>query len=637
MSDPANETAVDPTAALASDYVQKRIAGEEADLDWYLERLQDDAERTRFRLMVDGANRIESLLPRQIREGRVLGGRYRIDGELGTGGMGKVFSARDLQLKRDVAVKVLGSLDTDEVDLGRLFARESQLLASLRHPGIVTVHEAAQDGDVQYFVMERVEGVSLDRLLERLKGEKGEPRPAPSSGLDLRAALEMKLQDGGRDLLLDEPWSDCVTRIMIEVARTMEAAHGQGVIHRDLKPGNVMLKGDGHPVLLDFGLGGSLQHETGDLTRRLFGSAAYLAPEQAESGQVGSDVRTDVYQLGLLLYEFLTLRRTFPGEDLSAVLRAVEQGRFKRPRQLRPDIPRDLEAICLKAMELNPARRYSSAREFRADLERHLGARERPRAAGGGPATLLLRDSRYFLRRHKVAAAVASALIVGLICGLAFFGGAEPAGVSMRLVTWNDVEERVNTNPVAVRAGEILGVDIEATGPRWVYAYAVFGSRDNRHQFISPVRPLDEQTGELTGDYERRAEAGSSRFFYSYASQPFEGLVVFALEEPEPILKDWLESMQEECDRAQDNGVSFSQARAHLLSLLDDQGGRRGGRPPREWTERRKEAARKSAERVHRMQESPGTPLFFDHLEHREFFLPLQEQGDSEDRGDRED
>ena len=619
MSYRADETAGDPTATLATEYVQKRIAGEEADLDWYLERLQDEGERTRFRLLIDGADRIEGLLPRQIREGRVLAGRYRIDGELGTGGMGKVFSARDLRLKRDVAIKVLGTLDSADVDLGQLFARESELLASLQHPGIVSIHEAAREGDVQYFVMDRVEGVSLDRLLDRLRGKGGEPKPPPRTGLDLRAALDLKRPEGGRDLLLDESWSDCVARVMIEVVRTMEAAHGQGVIHRDLKPGNVMLKGDGMPVLLDFGLGGTLQQETGDLTRRLFGSAAYLAPEQAESGQVGSDVRTDVYQLGLLLYEFLTLRRAFPGDDLSAVLRAVEKGEFRRPRQQRPDLTRGLEAICLKAIELRPSRRYRSARDFRADLERYLGGQERPEAVGGGVVTLLLRDSRYLLRRHKVAVSVAAALLVGLISGLILFGGESARQVRMQPVTWNADQELINTHATTVRSGEILGVDVTVTGPRWIYAYAVFGPESNPTELISPVRPLDLKTGDPVEEYSRHIESGADRIFYSYASQPREGLVVFALEQPNPILEAWLESMQEDCDAGLVSGISFSRASTHLKALIEPA---RGGRPPAGWSERLKDRARQSIERI---QEAPGTALFFDDLEHQTFFLTLQD------------
>ena len=335
----------DPAATLAAEYVQRRIAGEEADMEWYLEKLRDATERTRFRKFVVGAERVDGLLPRQVREGRILSDRYRIDGELGAGGMGTVFAAQDLKLKRRVAIKVLGALDSDDLDLGSLFKRESELLASLQHPGIVAIFEAARDGDVQYFVMELVEGVSLNRLIDRLSEDaKGAPR-TPRSGEDLRAALKLPAPQGGRDLFLNEPYPRTVARIMAELARTLEAAHSKGVIHRDLKPGNVMLQGDGMPVVLDFGLGGNLQKETGDLTRRLFGSAAYLAPEQAESGEVGSDVRSDIYQLGLLLYELLTLRRAFPGDDLSAVLRAVARGEFVKPRRLRRDIPRDLEAI----------------------------------------------------------------------------------------------------------------------------------------------------------------------------------------------------------------------------------------------------------------------------------------------------
>ncbi|MFH0947094.1 MAG: serine/threonine-protein kinase [Planctomycetota bacterium] len=603
----------DPAATLAAEYVQRRIAGKEASMEWYLEKLRDATERTRFRKLVVGAERVDGLLPRQVREGRILSDRYRIEGELGAGGMGKVFAAQDLKLKRRVAVKVLGALDSDDLDLGSLFKRESELLASLQHPGIVAIHEAARDGDVQYFVMELVEGVSLNRLIERL-AEKGQGGPrTPHSGEDLRAVLNLKVPEGGRDLLRDEPYPRTVARIMVELTRTLEAAHAKGVIHRDLKPGNVMLQGDGMPVVLDFGLGGNLQQETGDLTRRLFGSAAYLAPEQAESGEVGADVRADVYQMGLLLYELLTLRRAFPGEDLSAVLRAVGRGDFIKPRRHRRDIPRDLEAICLKAMELYPARRYASAAEFRTDLERFLSGEARPKAVSGGAVQLLFRDGRYLLRRHRVAAAVACALVVGLLAGTIFLRGGSSDATRMRPITWVEGAAGFKVKPACIHQHEFLGVEVETREPRWIYAYAVFGPKDDRYRFVAPVRPYEGQGKKPP--FPRYVESGPARILYSYATTEMEGLVVFALEERHELLEQWLESMESECAEPNpDRGITLAKARRYLDELRNA----RGGAAPPDLHVRPGDLKRSLD-----AEGRSGPVLPFSELGPREFFLQL--------------
>lgn len=192
---------------------------------------------------------------------------------------------------------------------------------------------------------------------------------------------------------------------------------------RDLKPGNLMLRGDATPIVLDFGLGGRMEGEAGELTRRLFGSAWYVAPEQVRAGETGSDPRSDIYQLGLLLYEFLTLRRAFPGDDVSAVLRQIDIGAFQKPRKLNRGIPVDLEATTLKAMELRPDRRYQTAREFREDLERFLSGMGRPTAVSGGVLSLFLRDGRYLLRRNKLSALIVLALTLGVALGSLFIEG----------------------------------------------------------------------------------------------------------------------------------------------------------------------------------------------------------------------
>lgn len=610
-----NQGQDDQVALLAADYIQRQLSGEEANLDRYLERLDVEAERTRFRELISGAERIQGMLPRQVQEGRILSDRYRIDSELGAGGMGKVFAATDFKLKRRVAVKVLGTFDTSDLDMGELFARESELLASLQHPGIVSIHEAAREGDVQYLVMDLVEGVSVNKLLDRVRRVVGEEGEVPRSGREFRTALRLPVPDGSRDLISDESWSRTVSRVMAEVIRTIEAAHSQGVVHRDLKPGNVMVKGDGTPVVLDFGLAGKLNREASELTRRLFGSAAYVAPEQVRQGQAGADTRSDIYQLGLMLYEMLTLHQAFSGDDISKVLEDIGTGRFVRPRKINPQIPVELEAICLMAMELDSNRRYQSAQEFRTDLELFLSGLGRPRAVSGGRVTLLVRDSRYFARRHRRPVQIIAALFVGMLLALPFL--TDP-GPEVRGVTWSKAGEETIYNPQFVRKGDLLGVEIDSDELVYVYGYALSGPPESPHQTIVPVRPVDSDPGQ----WEFRFEAGSRVLPMSVASAPREGIVVFVLEEQDEPLRLWLEKLAAQAEGSLagiEGGVTMDFARSALdsLAMIKRGGTPDGGLTPEE--RRRLRAAIDASKKV------DGLDLPFQELDPITLFLAVRD------------
>lgn len=407
---------------LAGEYVARVQNGEVVDLDALASSLPSEESRTALREVVEDTQRLVTLFPVHVRGGTLLSGRYRIGAELGSGGMGKVFTGHDLQLDREVAVKVLATFQSETLDSREQFAREARNQARFHHENVVTIHECGRDDDVDYIVMDLVDGTSVADVITRTR-ERG---AQPLDGSALRAAVARPVPEGGDDLI-DDSWWRSVARIVAQVARALEAAHAHGLVHRDIKPQNIMLRGGGSPMLLDFGLAGA-GGEAGDVTRGLFGSAAYLAPEQVERESVGHDVRADVYQLGAVLYELLTLQRAFPGSNVPSILERIKRGDLRPPRELLPRVPSALEAICLCALERDPERRYPSARALREDLERFLRD-EVPVAARGGAASRWLWRGRRFARRPGALVSAAAVLLAAVTGWYAFTAPAERAPV----------------------------------------------------------------------------------------------------------------------------------------------------------------------------------------------------------------
>ncbi len=312
-------------------------------------------------------------------------GKYVLLGELGRGGMGVVYRARQHGLDRVVALKTLPPSAGAMPEARQRFLREARACGKLKHPNIVAVHEVGEAEGLPYFAMEYVEGASLDRTLRQ-----GPPSPA-------KAAAWIR-----------------------DLARALECAHAQGVLHRDLKPANVILDGRGLPRLTDFGLAKDASSQT-LLTQagEVFGTPAYMAPEQAEGRMAEVDARTDVYALGAMLYEMLAGRLPFEGASISEVLYKVVHEEPSSPRVLRPSADPELEAVCLKAMEKEPGRRYASAAELAGDPDRFLAGEPvsvRP------PSTLgrLLRSAR---RNHRSVRAAGWGLLTAAVLGTGLYLG----------------------------------------------------------------------------------------------------------------------------------------------------------------------------------------------------------------------
>lgn len=270
-------------------------------------------------------------------------GPYEIVKPLGAGGMGEVYEARDTRLDRAVAIKVLPAALAQDASARARFDREARSIAALNHPNICALHDIGDADGHGFLVMERLEGETMQARLER-------------GPLDLEQVVEYG----------------------IAIADALDAAHGRGLIHRDLKPANVFITTRGIIKILDFGLAKSIHESDADITRAVeesltvagttLGTVAYMSPEQLRAEPL--DVRTDLFSLGLVLYEMATGQRAFPGSTSAVVAAGILNQLPPPPRTLRPELPERLEEAILKMLEKDLAVRCQSAAELRADLTR---------------------------------------------------------------------------------------------------------------------------------------------------------------------------------------------------------------------------------------------------------------------------
>jgi serine/threonine-protein kinase len=378
------ELAGDSTAVvglLAAEFAFRKRVEPDARLDEYRERFPHFgaavAEQVARATIVDSGAATMTLRgpARQYRAALPEVAGYELLGELGRGGMGVVYKAREVRLNRVVALKMILAGDHAAPDAAARFRVEAEAVARLHHPQIVQIYAFGDQDGRPYFAMEYVAGGSLtDRL------------------------------DGSPWIIRD------AARLVEMLARAVHEAHRLGIVHRDLKPANVLMTAGGMPKLADFGLAKWLDVGSGlTRTEHVLGTPSYMAPEQAEGATRTVGPAADVYSLGTILYELLTGRPPFRAATALETLEQVKSAEPVSPARLRPDCPRDLVTICLKCLEKQPARRYTSAAELGDDLARfEAGDPIRARPVGG------LERLWRWCRREPAVATLAVALLAGL-------------------------------------------------------------------------------------------------------------------------------------------------------------------------------------------------------------------------------
>ncbi len=344
-------------------------------------------------------------------------GKYDIEEKIGVGGFGVVYKGRDPFIKRAVAVK---TCQVEDEEIRKRFFREAEFAGNLQHPNITTIYDFGVENEVPYIVLEFLTGEDLDRKIKR-----------------------------GEALSLGEK-----IRILIEVCKGLHYAHEGNIIHRDIKPANIRIQDDGSVKIMDFGIAKSLHMESHlTQTGMTLGTAAFLAPEQIRGERL--DRRTDIFSLGVLMYNVFTFRKPFSGEVISAIIYSILNKEPEPIRSLIPDFPRSIEAVVTRCLAKDPAARYSTTLEVQRALERVL--EEMARAPAGSPLVEELRPTRplerpreeeatkktptlgFALQRRRKrrllawGAGAAAVLLVGGIAlvlgrGLALFHGGEGAG-----------------------------------------------------------------------------------------------------------------------------------------------------------------------------------------------------------------
>jgi serine/threonine protein kinase/tetratricopeptide (TPR) repeat protein len=377
-------------------------------------------------------------------------GDFEIVREIGRGGMGVVYEARQMSLNRKVALKVLSSGLGLTPKAVQRFRREAEAAAKLHHTNIVPVYATGEENGTHFYAMELIHGPSLDHVIRQMRQTKqsattsgepgrvsGEPgrvsagsAPSAASARGADATPLANLEATGpyvgesrstqalttSSLSSDSHYFDTVARMIAEVADALEYAHQQGVVHRDMKPSNLLLSPSGRLSVNDFGLARMLEQPGMTMTGEFVGTPAYMSPEQITAGRTPLDHRTDIYSLGATLYELLTLHPPFTGERRDQVLAQIMHKEPKAPREANPKVPVDLETICLKAMEKDPDRRYQTAGAMAEDLRRYVN-RFAISARRAGPAERL----RKWIRRHPGLAAGMGLALVGIVLA-GFFG-----------------------------------------------------------------------------------------------------------------------------------------------------------------------------------------------------------------------
>jgi eukaryotic-like serine/threonine-protein kinase len=507
--DPSLLSGADPELDRLIEELTRRIqAGESVDLEAIAREHPGHAEPLRrllpaLEMLADLGQSVSAEGPRghMARPDPITGlgelGDFRLVREIGRGGMGIVYEAEQISLRRRVALKVLPFAATLDARQIQRFQVEAQAAACLHHPHIVPVHGVGCDRGVHYYAMQLIDGQSLAAMIAELRRLDGlGPTDGPAPRLDEVSTSELaaRLLWGGA---LDRPagaGSEATTeggseaptfalpagasppeaptprasltgpdrpatagsstrnrdyvrgaaRLALQAAEALDHAHARGIVHRDIKPGNLLLDAQGRLWITDFGLAQVRGDDRLTLSGDLLGTLRYMSPEQALGRRVAIDGRTDIYSLGVTLYELLTLQPAVDGRDRAEVLRRIAEREPAPPRRLNPAVPRDLQTILLKAMAKEPSARYATAKDLADDLRRFL--EHRPILARR--PTPLDRAAKWSRRHVAVvwsAVAMLTMTVVGLSTGLVLIEQQQRLTAREReILRWQLYVNRVN-------------------------------------------------------------------------------------------------------------------------------------------------------------------------------------------------
>lgn len=477
------DTERDPVEELADEFASRMRAGETPDVEEYARRCPERASEVRE--LLPTVYMVERSKARRARsaDGRVsLGGPrpdqlgdFRIVREIGRGGMGVVYEAVQESLERPVAVKVLphgaGPQDRDR------FRQEAQTAARLHHTNIVPVYADGDHNGYCFFAMQLVTGVSLDQVIRHLKRdadqptESGQPEQRRLLGAIARSLVTPRVDRGVRTFTPDDAYWQRIARIGIHVADALHCAHDSGVLHRDIKPGNLLLDDRGKVWVSDFGLAnvrtGTSPQCPDQCPEAMSGTLAYMAPESLTGA---ADPQSDVYGLGLTLYELVTLQKAFPQAEQGELVRAITTGEIPRPRRVCRSLPRDLDAIIRRATSVEPRLRYASAAAFAADLRRFVDGR----AVAARPVGPVRRAARCAKRNPAIASLSGAVLLLLLTVARVLTIGY----VNTRRALAAETQERDRAEETTVVALDALDKTFARLAPRRMgTALGEFGDR----------------------------------------------------------------------------------------------------------------------------------------------------------------
>ncbi len=370
-------------------------------------------------------------------------GKYQLIEEIGRGGMGVVYKARQVDLDRIVAIKMILSSWLASAEEVRRFYTEAKAAGRLRHPHIVGIHEVGQIHGQHYFAMDCVDGPSLEDVLR--KGPCTVPNPNDAT-------------DAVADFAISRLTSETAAKCLVAVARAVDYLHTQNIVHRDLKPANILFDRDGNPQVTDFGLAKIFETDNQQTqTGTIVGTPCYMSPEQAAGHPSSVSPQSDIYSLGAILYEMLTGRPPFKEDNPLDTLMQVLESEPAMPSTLNPVVPRELEMICMRCLEKEPRSRYGSAKALADDLDRYL----KGEAVEARPSDVWQKVRRWVRREPAFVSR-----LTGLLAAAS-------------ILQFNYIRHGTDW-PFHVRVMSVLGI--------WVIVSFLFQRLLNRDRFTNPTR-----------------------------------------------------------------------------------------------------------------------------------------------------